>query len=222
MPKRVDSEAIYYPVFLNVKGRRCAVIGGGEVALRKVITLLEDGAKVTVISPELCLELASLAKEKKIKYAAREYKSGDLKGVFVAIAATDNSIINRRVAAEARKQAALVNVVDDAGESDFIAPAIIRRGEITIAISTSGQSPALARKLRVKLENEFGEEYGRLGRLIGEARAQAKKLKITVDGEGWQAALDIEKLLSLIKKGEEKKAKETLLSNLKARQKKNK
>jgi len=222
MPKRVDSEAIYYPVFLNVKGRRCAVIGGGEVALRKVITLLKDGAKVTVISPELCLELASLAKEKKIKYAAREYKSGDLKGVFVAIAATDNSIINRRVAAEARKQAALVNVVDDAGESDFIAPAIIRRGEITIAISTSGQSPALARKLRVKLENEFGEEYGRLGRLIGEARAQAKKLKITVDGEGWQAALDIEKLLSLIKKGEEKKAKETLLSNLKARQKKNK
>ena len=222
MPKRVDSEAIYYPVFLNVKGRRCAVIGGGEVALRKVITLLKDGAKVTVISPELCLELASLAKEKKIKYAAREYKSGDLKGVFVAIAATDNSIINRRVAAEARKQAALVNVVDDAGESDFIAPAIIRRGEITIAISTSGQSPALARKLRVKLENEFGEEYGRLGRLIGEARAQAKKLKITVDGEGWQAALDIEKLLSLIKKGEEKKAKETLLNNLKARRKKNK
>src|SRR3989338_7619367 len=194
MPKKADSEAIFYPVFLKVKGRRCAVIGGGQVALRKVMTLLEDGASIIVISPELCPELVSLAAEKKIKFVPREYRTGDLKGVFVAIAATDSSIINRRIAAEARKQSALVNVVDDAGKSDFIAPAIIRRGEITIAISTSGQSPALARKLRIKLEEEFCEEYGKLGRLIGEVRAEVRKMKITVDGEGWQTALNLGKL----------------------------
>jgi len=212
------SETIYYPVFLNVKGRKCTVIGGGQVALRKVITLLEDGAKVKVISPELCPELASLASRKEISVLDREYRSGDLKGVFVAIAATDSSIINRLVAAEAREKSVLVNVVDDASYSDFIAPSIVRRGEITIAISTSGQSPALARKLRTKLEKEFGEEYARLGRLLGEVRAEAKKQKITVDGDGWQEAIDLDRILELIRKGEEEKAKNTVLTNLKAKQ----
>ena len=194
------------------------MIGGGQVALRKVITLLEDGAKVKVISPELCPELASLASRKEISVLDREYRSGDLKGVFVAIAATDSSIINRLVAAEAREKSVLVNVVDDASYSDFIAPSIVRRGEITIAISTSGQSPALARKLRTKLEKEFGEEYARLGRLLGEVRAEAKKQKITVDGDGWQEAIDLDRILELIRKGEEEKAKNTVLTNLKAKQ----
>lgn len=222
MPEKIASEAAYYPVFLTVKGKLCAVIGGGHVALRKVLTLLDDGAKVTVVSPEICPELAGLADEKKIKYIPREYRPGDLKDVFVAIAATDSSIINRQIAAEARKRRALINVVDDASKSDFIAPAIIKRGDITIAISTSGQSPALARKLRIKLEEEIGEEYGKLARLIAGVRAEVKKQKITVDGEGWQAALDIETLLKLIKQGKDEKAKAVLLDSLKARQKKNK
>ncbi len=213
-----NAENIYYPVFLTVKGRKCAVIGGGQVALRKVVTLLECGAEVKVISPELCPELASLAGRKEISVLHREYHSGDLNGIFVAIAATDSSIINQKVAAEAREKSVLVNVVDDAGYSDFIAPSIIRRGEITIAISTSGQSPALARKLRTKLEKEFGEEYARLGRLLGEVRAEAKKQKITVDGDGWQEAIDIDRILELIKNGDEEKAKNTVLNNLKAKQ----
>ncbi|MEK7353250.1 MAG: bifunctional precorrin-2 dehydrogenase/sirohydrochlorin ferrochelatase [Chloroflexota bacterium] len=216
--KKGSSETVYYPVFLNVKGRKCAVIGGGQVALRKVVTLLEYGAKVEVISPELCPQLANLAGKKEISVLNREYRSGDLKGVFVAIAATDSSIINQQVAAEARKKSALVNVVDDAGYSDFIAPSIVRRGEITIAISTSGQSPALARKLRTKLEKEFGEEYARLGRLLGEVRAEAKKQKITVDGDGWQEAIDLERILELLKNGDEDEAKNTVLNNLKAKQ----
>lgn len=188
--------------------------------MRKVVTLLESGARVTVISPELCPELVSLAGRKEIEVIPREYRTGDLKGIFVAIAATDSSIINRRIAAEAREKSVLVNVVDNAGESDFIAPSIIRRGDITIAISTSGQSPALARKLRTRLEKEFGEEYARLGRLIGEVRAEARKRKMTIDAEGWQAALDLDHLLGLLRKGEEEKAKTTLFNNLKAGQQK--
>ena len=213
-----SSETIYYPVFLNVKGRHCTVIGGGQVALRKVTTLLEDGAKVTVISPDLCPELTNLSKKTEISVIHREYRKGDLEGAFVAIAATDSSIINQQVAAEAREKSVLVNVVDDAGYSDFIAPSIVRRGEITIAISTSGQSPALARKLRTKLEKEFGEEYARLGRLLGEVRAEAKKQNIVVDGDGWQEAIDLDRILEHLRKGEEEKAKQTLLSNLKAKQ----
>ena len=215
-PKQNSSETIYYPVYLNVKGRKCTVIGGGQVAYRKVVNLLECGAKVEVISPELCPELSGLAVGKEIKVSNREYLSGDLKGVFVAIAATDSSIINQQVAAEARDKSVLVNVVDDARYSDFIAPSIVRRGEITIAVSTSGQSPALARKLRTKLEKEFGEEYAQLGRLLGEVRTEAKKQKITVDGDGWQEAIDLNPILSLLKSGDEKKAKNTVLENLKA------
>ena len=219
MPRIKDTpETVYYPVFLNIKGRKCAVIGGGQVALRKVIILLEHGAKVKVISLELCSELASLAEKKRISVLNREYRNGDLKGVFVAIAATDSSIINQQVAREAREKSALVNVVDDASNSDFIAPSIVRRGEITIAISTSGQSPALARKLRTKLEKEFGKEYARLGRLLGEVRAEAKKQGIIVDGEGWQEAIDLNRLLELLKKGQDEQAKSSLLSNLKAKQ----
>ena len=216
--KKSSSETIYYPVFLNVKGRKCAVIGGGQVALRKVTTLLEDGARVTVISPELCPELVSLAEKKEIIVLNREYRKGDLKGAFVAIAATDSSIINRQVAAEAREKSVLVNVVDDAGYSDFIAPSIVRRGDITIAISTSGQSPALARKLRTKIEKEFGEEYARLGRLLDEVRAEARKQNIVVDGDGWQEAIDLDRILEHLRKGEDEKAKQTVLDNLKAKQ----
>ena len=220
MPEKKDAKAnVYYPVFLNVKGRNCIVIGGGNVAYRKVVTLLEDGAKVTVISPEMAPELANLAEQKKIKVRDREYLKGDLAGVFVAIAATDSSIINHQIAEEAREKSVLVNVVDDAEFSDFIAPSIVGRGDITFAISTAGQSPALARKLRTKLESIFGEEYGSLGKVLGEVRVEAKKQNITVDGDGWQEAIDLDLILALIKKGDEAKAKKTVLDNLKAKQK---
>lgn len=212
------SDNVYYPVSLNVKGRQCVVVGGGQVAYRKVVTLLECGALVTVISPEFCPELSSLATEGKIRIIVRDYREGDLKGVFVAIAATDDSGINRQVAIEARKESALANVVDDAGLSDFIAPSILRRGDISIAISTSGQSPALARKLRSVLESEFGEEYVGLARLIGEVRAQVMEEKVTVDAEGWQEALDLELLAQLLREGEAEKARNILLGNLRAKQ----
>ncbi|MEE9583625.1 MAG: bifunctional precorrin-2 dehydrogenase/sirohydrochlorin ferrochelatase, partial [Dehalococcoidales bacterium] len=138
----------YYPVFLNISHRKCIVVGGGQVALRKARALLEHGADVTIISPDLCHELAELAESGEVSALTKEYQAGDLKNAFVAIAATDNSETNRRVVAEARRRAVLVNVVDDAENSDFIVPSYLRRGEITIAVSTSGRSPALARKIR--------------------------------------------------------------------------
>ncbi|MFC1985165.1 bifunctional precorrin-2 dehydrogenase/sirohydrochlorin ferrochelatase [Chloroflexota bacterium] len=217
--RKKKREVIYYPVFLNISCRKCVVVGGGQVALRKVRVLLEHGADVEVVSPDLCPELVQLVEGEGISVIDREYQPGDLKGVFVAIAATDNNEINRSVANEAQKGAVLVNVVDDAENSDFIVPSYLRRGEVTIAVSTSGRSPALARKIRTRLEKELGDEYALLARLIGEVRAEVRQQKIEVDGNGWQEALNLELLIGLLKRGEEKKARAILVSSLKMRQK---
>ena len=205
----------YYPVFMNVKGKKCVVIGGGQVALRKVRILLEHGADVEVISPDLYPELAELAERGEIRALTREYQAGDLENAFVAIAAINNNEINQRVAVEARRRAVLVNVVDDAEKSDFIVPSYLRRGDVAIAVSTGGKSPALARKIRSRLEKEIGDEYALLASLISEVRIEVKQRKIKLDSDGWQEALDLDLLLELLRKGEEGRAKATLLSNLK-------
>ncbi len=212
--KNMTSETVYYPVSLNIKGRKCAVIGGGQIALRKVRALLEHGADVEIISPDLCPELVSFAERNEIRALIKEYRVGDLKDAFIAIAATDNSETNQQVAEEALRESVLVNVVDDAENSDFIAPSYLRRGEVTIAVSTSGKSPALARKIRTRLEKEFSDEYAQLACLIGKVRAEARERKIKVNGDGWQEAIDLDLLLELLRKGKEKEARTTLLSNL--------
>ncbi|MFH1169067.1 MAG: bifunctional precorrin-2 dehydrogenase/sirohydrochlorin ferrochelatase [Chloroflexota bacterium] len=205
----------YYPVFLNISRRRCLVVGGGQVALRKARALLDCGADVTVVSPDLCPELAQLAESGQMRVINREYRRGDLEGMFLAVAATDDTAANRAVAEEARRSAVLVNAVDDAAVSDFIVPSCLRRGDITIAVSTAGRSPALARKLRTRLEEEFGPEYAALAVLIDEVRAEAKRTGIASDGDGWQQALDLEKLSDLVRRGEGEKARALLLSKLK-------
>lgn len=214
-------EIAYYPVFLNVKGRKCVVVGGGDVALRKVKVLLEPGADVEIISPDLCPELAKLAESGKIRALIKEYRPGNFKNAFIVIAATDNRGINQRVVAEARKRAVLVNAVDDAENSDFIVPSHLRRGELTIAVSTGGASPALARKIRSRLEKELGDEYALLASLISKVRSEVRRQKLEIDGDGWQEALDLDLLLDLLRKGEKEKARATLLSNLKAKQRQN-
>ncbi len=216
--KKEAEVAACYPVFLNINNRKCVVVGGGQVALRKVKALLEHGADVEVVSPDLCPELVEIAGSGEIHTIPREYRAGDLENAFVAIAATDNTEINQRVVAEARSRAVLVNVVDDAGNSDFIAPSYMRRGDITIAVSTGGKSPALARKIRSRLEKELGDEYAVLASLIGEVRSEVRQRKIKIDGDGWQEALDLDQLLGLLRQGEKEKAKATLLSNLKMKQ----
>ena len=214
----VKHTPIYYPMFLNISGKRCTVVGGGQVALRKVEMLLEFGASVVVISPELCSELEQFAENGKIQVFRRTYQPGDVEQAVVVIAATSDTGINLAVSEDARRNDTFVNVVDDASISDFIVPSYMRRGNITLAISTNGGSPALARKLRVKLEKEFGGEYARLALLVSEVRSEVKQQALKVDGQAWQDALDIDTLIGLLKEGREDKAKAAILNTLKVRQ----
>jgi len=214
-----EQPSSYYPVFLNISGKRCVVVGGGQVALRKVRALLEHRANIEVISPDPCSELIELAEDGQIRVFRRHYQPGDLRKAFTAIAATDNSDINLQVVKEARRNAVLVNVVDDAENSDFILPSYLRRGDVTVAISTAGRSPALARKIRTRLEKDFGDEYASLALLIDEVRAEVKQQGIEVDGDAWQEALDLDLLLELLRRKDAEKAKAILLRNLKTRQK---
>ncbi len=204
----------FYPLSLKISGKRCVVVGGGEVARRKVRTLLEYGANVEVISPDPCRELNKLGGAGEIKVLRRRYQAGDLQGAFLAIAATDNSALNQQVVKEAKEKAVPVNVADDAKNSDFILPSYLRRGALTIAVSTAGVSPALARKIRTRLEKDFGDEYASLVRLVGEVRAELKRQGIKVSGDEWQGALDLDFIFDLLKKGEDEKAKAVLLDKL--------
>lgn len=217
--KKVNQGLSYYPMFLNIGGKRCVVVGGGGVALRKVRALLEHGASVEVISPALCSELVELEKSERIRILHRHYQPGDLRRAFIAIAATDDSDINQQVVKEAQGKAVLVNAVDDPENSDFIVPSYVRRGGMTIAVSTTGRSPALARKIRARLEKELSDEYASLVNLIGEVRAEVKRQGIKVTSDDWQEALDLDLMIDLLKRGEVEKARAVLLDNLKARQK---
>ena len=205
----------YFPVFLDVRRKKCVVIGGGQVAFRKVRTLLDCGASVTVISPVLHPDLSELANKKSIQVIRRSYKSGDLKGAFIVIAATGTKETNRKVAKEAGRVGALVNVVDDPEPSDFIVPSVVRRGDLTIAISTGGMSPALARKIRTRLEDSFGEEYALLVSLVEEVRSTLRRKGIRVNAERWQNALDLDFLAQLLRTGQKDKAKAVLMKKLK-------
>jgi precorrin-2 dehydrogenase/sirohydrochlorin ferrochelatase len=204
----------YYPISLDVSGRRCVVVGGGQVALRKVRALLACGADIEVISTEPGPELVALEEDGQIVVLHRHYRPGDLRKAFIAIAATDDSDINRQVVKEARQEAVLVNVVDDPENSDFIVPSCLRRGSIVIAVSTDGRSPALARKIRTRLEKEFGDEYASLVNLVSEVRTEVKRQGIEVSGDDWQEALDLDLMIDLLKKGDAEKARAVLLDNL--------
>ena len=208
--------APYYPVFLNINRKNCVVVGGGEVALRKVKMLLEHGAIVKVISIELCTGLAKLAQNGQITALKRDYRKGDLSDAFLAVAATDNSYVNKEVAGEAREKSVLINIADDPDGCDFIVPAYIRRGDIAIAISTGGMSPALARKLRTRLEKIIGEEYSILTRLINEVRSEIKDQELEVDNDTWQKAIDLDSLIELVRNGNEAEVKAVLHRDLKS------
>lgn len=160
----------YYPVNLNINNRSCLVVGGGNVAARKVKTLLACGAHVTVISPEICDAIGKLAGSECITLVRRGYASGDLDGHFMVIGATSDMALNRRISRDAEKQNMLCNIADVPEACNFILPAVIRRGDLVIAVSTSGKSPAFAKKLRQDLETTFGEEYARFLELMGAIR----------------------------------------------------
>lgn len=193
------------------------MVGGGRVALRKVRTLLDCDANIKVISPDPCPELAELAERGRIKILTRQYQPGDLQKAFLAIAATDSNNVNHLVMKEAKEKQVLVNIADDPKNSDFIIPSCLRRGFLSIAISTAGKSPALARKIRLRLEKEFGDEYASLVSLFGEVRTELRKKGMRPSPQEWQKAIDLEQMVKLLKNGEEKKAKAVLVKNLTGR-----
>jgi precorrin-2 dehydrogenase/sirohydrochlorin ferrochelatase len=149
----------YIPIFLDVAGRDCIVVGGGEVATRKVDSLLEAGAHVTVVSPQVSPSMAALVAGGRVIHVAREYQPSDIRGCVLAYAATNDPKVHRELAAEARALGIPINVVDVPELCTFIAPAVVKRGALQIAVSTSGASPAFAARLRRELEAQFGAEY---------------------------------------------------------------
>jgi siroheme synthase-like protein len=168
-------ETPFYIACLKLKGRRCLVIGGGDVGLEKVEGLLACDADVTLIAPVAHAELEALAAEGSIEWEKRAYAgAADLAGAFMAIAATDDSEVNIGVFDDAEKRAMLVNVVDVPPLCNFILPAIVRSGPLAIAISTAGASPALAKRMKREVSELFGEEYARLAVILNDARGWAK------------------------------------------------
>ena len=165
----------FYIACLKLTGRRCLVVGGGEIGLEKVEGLLACDGEVTVIAPEAEPALREYAREGSIRWEQRAYAgAGDLEGVFMAIAATDDTDVNIAVYDDAERRAMLVNVVDVPPLCNFILPAIVRNGPLAIAISTAGASPALAKRMKREIEAQFGEPYARLAVLLNEVRGWAK------------------------------------------------
>jgi len=162
----------YYPVNLDIKGRKCLVIGGGEVGTRKVKSLLECMASVTVVSPAASEKLLKLSGLDMITLIKRSYVESDLEGMFLVICATDDEKLNRQVSRDAEKLNMLCNIADRPEACNFILPSVVKRGDLVISISTSGKSPAYAKKLRKDLEKQYGEEYGILIRMMGAIRSR--------------------------------------------------
>jgi precorrin-2 dehydrogenase/sirohydrochlorin ferrochelatase len=160
----------YYPVYLDIQNRNCLVVGGGSVGTRKVKMLLKCGATVTVISPVVSEPLKSLANNKTITLHQRNYRSSDLAGVFLVIGATDDEQLNRQISQDANRLDLLCNIADQPRDCNFILPSIVNRGDLTISVSTSGKSPALAKKLRKSLNEQFGDEYAVMLQLMGAIR----------------------------------------------------
>lgn len=212
----------YYPVFLDIARKPVVVIGGGNVALQKVEGLVEAGAKVTIVSPELLPRLQELAAKGGVHHINREYQPGDLEGYFLAFVATDDRSINATVTKEGRERGIWVNAVDDPPNCDFIMPGVIRRGDVIVAVSTSGTSPAMARKLREDLQTFLGEDEAALLELAAQVRRELAAGDIAVKGcdrcgrsntDVWNAALDgeVKRLLSV---GEREAAKARLVKSL--------
>ena len=164
----------FYIACLRLKGRRCLVVGGGEIGLEKVEGLLACGGDVTIVAPDAVPALAELAAEGSITWHQREYESGDLEGCLIAIAATDDTDVNIHVFDDAEQRAMLVNVVDVPPLCNFILPAIVRTGPLAVAISTAGASPALAKRMKREIAELFGDAYAELAVLLNEVRGWAK------------------------------------------------
>ena len=203
----------YYPAFIDVRDRNCVVIGGGAFGEEKAIKLLECGARVIVISPSVTGKVEGLESEGRLSWTRRDYRRGDLERALIAIAATDDDAMNREIAREAEERNVLLNVVDVTHLCTFIAPSVARRGEVTVATSTGGASPALARTFREKIERSRILEYADLAPLLAKARAQLRRERLTVSPDHWQECIT-EELLDMVQSGPIQEAYDKLMSGL--------
>jgi precorrin-2 dehydrogenase/sirohydrochlorin ferrochelatase len=205
----------YFPIYLDMQQRPCLVVGGGNVAERKIAALLEVGAKVTVVSPHVTENIARWSRQGLIELQARRYRAGDTVGFRIVFAATDDEAMSDVVSRECRNSGAWINAADDPDRCDFILPSVLRRGDLTVAVSTGGQSPALARTIREELEYYFTAEYESLVKLAAEVRAELQEKGISLPFENWQKALtgDVRQLLM---RGDRARAREVFLNDLEA------
>src|SRR5215208_2685319 len=212
-PSSIHSETMntYYPVYIQLREQPCVVIGGGKIAEGKVEGLLDAQARVTIISPNLTSRLHDLAEAKQITYLPRSYQPVDLTGAFMVICATDQAEINHQVWQEATANHQLVNVVDDTPRCNFIAPSILRKGDLTIAISTSGKAPVLAVRLKERFQRELGPEYERFLELAGELREPLARHVPDFETRKalWYELVDSE-ILDVLARGDESLAREII------------
>lgn len=194
----------HYPVYLDLRHRPCFVLGGCGMAAEKVRGLLESKARVTVISPDLNEELNRMAAEGRIDWISRRFRRGDLRTAFLVIVVMQPSAVSEAVWEETRGRNVLVNTLDDVPHCDFIAPAIVRRGDLTVAISTGGKAPVLAVRLRQRLERELGEEHARFLELAGTVRKPLAQLwpDFATRKELWYRLIDSD-VIHLLRRGDE-------------------
>lgn len=201
----------YYPVSLDITGKRCVIIGGGAVAERKAERLIECGAQITVVSRTLTPQLEDRKKANTIEHIDRDYEKQTLHGAFMVIGATDRDDVNAQVSQDAQSLGMLVNIVDDPDRCNFILPALAQQGDLSIAVSTGGMSPALARKIKEDLQQQYGPEYESLLKIMGSLRK-----KILVRGHAFEAnkavfeALVHTDMLQAIREGNQRKVKKII------------
>lgn len=199
----------YYPAYLDIKGKKCLVAGGGEVAERKVSLLIRCGAKVSVVSPDLTPELEKLNSKGEITYIKGEFKKKYLYDVFLVIGATDKREVNEKIYKEAQRRNILVNVVDSPELCNFIVPSVVERGDLLMGISTCGKSPALSKKIREELEERYGIEYAEFLNILGDLR---KRISLQIADKDKRE--DIYKrlvhsdIIALIRNGDDKAVKD--------------
>jgi len=200
----------YYPLCLDISGKKCVVVGGGNVAERKVRRLLESGARVEVVGKELTPRLSAWKGEGRIIHRDSLYDDGCLSGASLVIGATNDGDVNGKIAQDARRRGIPVNIADDPARCDFILPSVVERGDLQILVSTGGKSPALARKIREELEGRYGPEYAVLLDILGELREKVIAGRSGADNPEPFSALVRSDILDAVRLEDWGKVKETI------------
>ena len=202
----------YYPAFINLKDKKAVVVGGGKVAERKVRLLVNAGASVTLVSPDITNSIRQLAEKGLLSHIKRNYRKGDLQGAFIVIAATSSDVLNTRIAREAKY---LINVVDMPSEGNYIVPSLVKRGPLTIAISTEGASPAVSKAIRKEIERKYSHEFALYLRFVETVRKRAlKKIVHARKREKFLQSLASPELMNDLQKEGFRKAQHKVLSYL--------